>query len=286
MDISCELPNLDCLQKPTKADIERLKGANIVPDKLITSIFKDLDTNYTLLKHSSKGKSKGTQTKSKGKSTKSKSKSTQTKGGRRTMRKSMRGGELTKYQKDKITDMVILLVAGSSYWLAVPMLESWIIAIGILPKLCGQNMFEHVASTLLAPAGQSCSARAQRYNNIMTGFVTLISGSAWYQRNKFTKENLTRNYKKIHHFVKKTIFGRGETPTPPTLSPRPVTPPLRPLSPPLRQITPRPRSPRQSSPDSRSGRSRQQEQAYEYEEQELENYPPQTTRKGTGRNRK
>ena len=276
MDISCELPNLDCLQKPTKADIERLKGANIVPDKLITSIFKDLDTNYTLLKHSSKGKSKGTQSKSKGTQSKSKSKSTQTKGGRRTMRKSMRGGELTKYQKDKITDMVILLVAGSSYWLAVPMLESWIIAIGILPKLCGQNMFEHVASTLLAPTGQSCSARAQRYNNIMTGFVTLISGSAWYQRNKFTKENLTRNYKKIHHFVKKTIFGRGDTPTPPDLSPRPVTPPFRPL-------TPRPRSPRPSSPESRSGRSRQQEQAYEYEEQEQENYPPETTRKGRTR---
>ena len=284
MDISCELPNLDCLQKPTKADIERLKGANIVPDKLITSVFKDLDTNYTLLKHSSKGKSKSKGTQSKG--TQSKSKSTKTKGGRRTMRKSMRGGELTKYQKDKITDMVILLVAGSSYWLAVPMLESWIIAIGILPKLCGQNMFEHVASTLLAPTGQSCSARAQRYNNIMTGFVTLISGSAWYQRNKFTKENLTRNYKKIHHFVKKTIFGRGDTPTPPTLSPRPVTPPFRPLTPPLRQITPRPRSPRPSSPESRSGRSRQQEQAYEYEERESENYFPQPSKKGTGTSRK
>jgi len=277
MDISCELPNLDCLQKPTKADIERLKGANIVPDKLITSVFKDLDTNYNLLKHSSKGKSKGTQSKS----TKSKSKSTQTKGGRRTMRKSMRGGELTKYQKDKITDMVILLVAGSSYWLAVPMLESWIIAIGILPKLCGQNMFEHVASTLLAPTGQSCSARAQRYNNIMTGFVTLISGSAWYKRNKFTKENLTRNYKKIHHFVKKTIFGRGDTPTPPTLSPRPVTPPFHQLTPPLRQVTPRP-----SSPESRSGRSRHQEQAYEYEEREPENYFPPPAKKGTGTSRK
>ena len=43
MDLSCELPKLSCLKKPTKSDIDKLKEANIVPNNLIDSIFKDLE---------------------------------------------------------------------------------------------------------------------------------------------------------------------------------------------------------------------------------------------------
>ena len=50
MNLSCELPKLDCLTKPTKSDIDKLKKANIVPSELIDKIFKDLDKEYNALK--------------------------------------------------------------------------------------------------------------------------------------------------------------------------------------------------------------------------------------------
>jgi hypothetical protein len=117
-------------------------------------------------------------------------------------------------------------------------------------------MMEHITSNIFSAEGQSCSSRAQRYNTIMSGFVTLITGSAWYARNKFTKENLSKNYNKIHHLVKKKLFGPSETPTPPS-TPTP--------SPPKEE----PRAVRQESTKSRQGepsRSRHQERQYEEEE--------------------
>jgi hypothetical protein len=256
MDISCELPKLSCLKKPSKSDIDNLKEANIAPNKLIDSIFSDLDKTYNTIKKQTKTK---TRSKTKGGRRSLKSKSMRSKSMRNkknTRRKMMFGGELTKYQKDKITDMVILLVAGGSYWTIVPIIDAWIISVGILPKLCGQNMMEHITSNIFSAEGQSCSSRAQRYNTIMSGFVTLITGSAWYARNKFTKENLSKNYNKIHHLVKKKLFGPSETPTPPS-TPTP--------SPPKEE----PRAVRQESTKSRQGepsRSRHQERQYEEEE--------------------
>ena len=253
MDISCELPKLSCLKKPNKSDIDKLKEANIAPNKLIDSIFSDLEKTYNTIKKQTKTKTK-TRSKTKGGRRSLKNKKMRSK--RNTKRKMMFGGELTKYQKDKITDMVILLVAGGSYWTIVPIIDIWIISIGILPKLCGQNMMEHITSNIFSAEGQSCSSRAQRYNTIMSGFVTLITGSAWYARNKFTKENLSKNYNKIHHLVKKKLFGPSETPTPPS-TPTP--------SPPKEE---EPRS-RQESARNRQGetaRSRHQEHQYEEEE--------------------
>jgi hypothetical protein len=260
MDISCELPKLSCLKKPSKTDIDKLKEADIAPNNLIDSIFKDLEKDYNILKKKTKTKSK-TRTKTKGgqKSLKQKHKKMRTK-------KRMIGGELTKYQKDKITDMVILLVAGSSYWTVIPVLEAWIISIGILPKLCGQNIMEHISSSLFASEGQSCAARSQRYNTIMSGFVTLITGSAWYHKNKFTKENLSKKYDKIHHYVKKKLFGPSGTPSPPK-TPTPSPP-----------RNPEPSRARQGEPS----RSRHQEQQYADEHQ----YEQEDTSRGSSSGRR
>ena len=129
------------------------------------------------------------------------------------------GGELSLYQKDKIADIVILLVAGSGYWLA-PVIESFIVSIGLLPVLCGQNLIEHMASNLYAAEGQSCAARASRYNTIINSFVAIITASSWYNSSKFTKAYLSKNYKKIHRLVKKQLFtSTGTTPSP---TPSPV----------------------------------------------------------------
>jgi hypothetical protein len=281
MDISCELPKLSCLKKPSKSDIDKLKEANIAPNKLIDSIFSDLDKTYNTIKKQTKTK---TRSKTKGgrrslKSMRSKSmrsKSMRSKSMRskkNTKRKMMFGGELTKYQKDKITDMVILLVAGGSYWTIVPIIDAWIISIGILPKLCGQNMMEHITSNIFSAEGQSCSSRAQRYNTIMSGFVTLITGSAWYARNKFTKENLSKNYNKIHHLVKKKLFGPSETPTPPS------TPTPSPSPPKEESRAARPETAR--SRQGETARSRHQERQYEDEE----HYDQDDSSRGNARRR-
>jgi len=268
MDLSCELPKLSCLKKPTKSDIDKLKEANIVPNNLIDSIFKDLEKDYSILKKKTKSRTKS---KTKGGKKSSNRKNMRTKRmGTKLMgtKKRMFGGELTKFQKDKITDMVILLIAGTSYWTVIPFLEAWIISIGILPKLCGQNMMEHISSSLFAAEGQTCAARSQRYNTIMTGFVALITGSAWYQKNKFTKENLSKKYDKIHHYVKKKLFGPSETPTPP----RTPTP-----SPPR---DPEPSRRRQGESSSSSSRSRHQEQQYQ---EDQEHDQDDTSGRGQGR---
>ena len=125
----------------------------------------------------------------------------------------MKGGALSDFAKNKIVDMVILLIAGASYWWVLPMLETWVIALGIMPKLCGQNIAEHVFSNLTAPEGQSCHARAVRYDKMVKGLLALVTGSAWFSRAQFTKENLSANYNKVHKLVKKSIFG-SSTPSP------------------------------------------------------------------------
>jgi hypothetical protein len=261
MNLSCEIPKLDCINKPSKTDIDKLKAANIVPTALINSIFKDLEKDYKLLKKGTNTQSKRTKTKTKTKTgTKTGTKTMGTKTMRtktrtKTLRKTynMTGGTLTAYQKNKIADMVILLVAGSSYWFVVPMLETFIISVGILPKLCGQNIFEHIGSNMFAAEGQSCAARAQRYNTIMTGVISAITASAWYSKNQFTKENLSKNYNKVHRLVKKTIFGPSDTPSP---EPSPVHSP-----PKVKVKTPSPKG-------KTSGRSRYQEQQYSQEREE------------------
>jgi len=273
MNISCELPKLNCLKKPSKTDIDKLKEANIAPNKLIDSIFSDLDKTYNSIKNKTKTKTNTKTNTNTNTNTKTK---TKTRGGRKslknknmrskkistTKRKMMFGGELTKYQKDKIADMVILLVAGSSYWTIVPIIDAWIISVGILPKLCGQNMMEHITSNIFSAEGQSCSSRAQRYNTIMSGFVALITGSAWYARNKFTKENLSKNYNKIHHYVKKKLFGPSDTPSPaptPTPTPSPSPPKV---------------EERSRSRKGETARSKHQERQYSEENQQYEEEEP------------
>jgi hypothetical protein len=256
MNISCELPKLSCLKKPGKSDIDKLKEANILPNKLIDSVFNDLEKDFNLLKKKTKSKSKS-KSKTKGGQRLSKNKKMRTK-------KRMFGGELTKYKKDKIADMVIILVAGGSYWALMPILEAWIISVGILPKLCGQNMLEHISTSIFSNESQSCDARAQRYNGIVGGLITLITSSAWYHKNKFTKENLSKNYNKIHHYVKKKLFGPSDTPTPPK--------------------TPTPSPPKQQ--DIARGRQGEASRSRHHEQQDYdENQYEEQTRHNTSRRR-
>jgi hypothetical protein len=102
------------------------------------------------------------------------------------------------------------------------MLESYLVAVGVIPKLCGQSIMEHiVGSSYIAPTGQSCSDRSNRYNAMATSIVTFITGSVWYKSSSFTKANLSKNYNKIHRQVKKTLFGPLDTPSP-SPSPLPI----------------------------------------------------------------
>ena len=222
MNLSCELPKLDCIKKPSKSDIDKLKQKNILPSEIIDRIFKDLEKEYNAFKKKSKSKSKSkSKTKSKTLKSKSKSKSkskTRSITFKNMMGANMIGGELSDFKKNRITDMVILLVAGSGYWLVLPVIESWVLAMGILPTLCGQNMAEHVTSSLYSTQGMTCQARAERYNTIVTSLTGLITGSAWYKRNEFTKENLKQKYSSIHAHVKSTLFGSKSKPKSPSAS--------------------------------------------------------------------
>jgi len=205
----CEKPNLKCMKPMKESDIKKAKDLlkDIVPTSMIDSVFKDLEKEYKELQAKSKSN------KSKSKSNKSKSKS-KSKGGSSKTRKNMKGG-LSSFIKDKITSIVILLVAGASVWYLIPLLETYLVSVGILPKLCGQSMLEHMSASVLAPfGGQTCSDRQTRYSAVSTSLIALITGSVWYRQQYFTKGYLTKDYNKVHRYVKKTLFGPGTTPSP------------------------------------------------------------------------
>jgi hypothetical protein len=218
MNISCEPVKMSCITPPTASDISHLKAADIAPNSLIDKVFSGLASDYKELKKSSPSLSKS-------KTSKSKRSKTKTKGGRKrkhqTRRRSMRGGALSEFQKNRIADIVILLVAGSavaagSYWSVATALESYIVSVGILPKLCGQSMFEHAMGNLASTFGsESCVARTQRYNTIVTGVVGAITAAGWFNREMFSKAGLARNYATVHKNVKRTLFsGEGAPLTP------------------------------------------------------------------------
>lgn len=210
MNISCEPVEMSCIKTPTASDISRLKAADIAPNSLIDKVFSGLAKEYKEMKKLSPSKSK-----SRSRSKKSRSK---TRGGRKyknklkNQTKKMRGGAISEFQKNRITDIVILLVAGSlvaagSYWSVATALESYIVSIGLLPQLCGQSMFEHTLSNLAATFGsESCVARTQRYNTIVTGVVATITAAGWFNREMFTKAGLAKNYASVHKNVKQTLF--------------------------------------------------------------------------------
>lgn len=136
------------------------------------------------------------------------------------MRMRMRGGALSDFQKNRITDIVILLVAGSavaagSYWSVASVVESYIVSVGLLPKLCGQSIFEHALSNFASTYGsETCVARTQRYNTIVTGVVAAITTAGWFNREMFTKAGLTKNYASVHKNVKSTLFAADGPLTP------------------------------------------------------------------------
>ena len=228
MNISCEPVKMSCINPPTASDISHLKAADIAPNSLIDKVFSGLASDYKELKKSSPSLSKSKTSKSKTSKSKTSKSKTKTKGGRKrkhqTRRHSMRGGALSEFQKNRIADIVILLVAGSavaagSYWSVATALETYIVSVGILPKLCGQSIFEHAMGNLASTFGsESCVARTQRYNTIVTGVVGAITAAGWFNREMFSKAGLARNYATVHKNVKRTLFSGEDAPLTPSPS--------------------------------------------------------------------
>ena len=136
---ACKPIKMSCIKPPTASDISKLKSADIVPNSLIDKVFTSLATDYKSLKRKTPSKSKGGR---KSQTRKAHAKMMGTK----MMGTKMKGGALSEFQKNRIVDMVILLVAGSvaaagSYWSVATALEAYIVSIGLLPKLCGQSIY-------------------------------------------------------------------------------------------------------------------------------------------------
>jgi hypothetical protein len=229
MEISCEPIKFSCIKPPTAKDISELKSADLVPDSLITKIFNGLATDYKSLKKKSPTKSKSTSRTGTSRTGKSKTKGGRKRKGKR-MTKKMRGGALSDFQKNRIVDMVILLVAGSvatagSYWSVATALESYIVSIGILPKLCGQSMLEHAMSNMASMSfgSESCATRETRYSAIVNSVVASITVAGYFSREMFSKRNIAKNYAKIHKRVKHTLFASDGVMSPsPDRSPTPA----------------------------------------------------------------
>ena len=81
-----------------------------------------------------------------------------------------------------ITRVVLILIGGSSAYVAMPQLEQWLVQWGILPVLCSGTFvkggLENFASELLAfttsGATVSCSQRFYKYQMVVTSIATSL----------------------------------------------------------------------------------------------------------------
>lgn len=201
INISCAPIKISCIKVPTAADINKLKTAKIVPNSVIDKVFSSLATDFKSLKKKSPSKSK-----SKGGSKAAR------RSGRKTRKLHMTGGNLSDFQKNRIVDMIIILISttlaagtivGSSA--LIPVIETYFVSVGILPKLCSGAM-DYIWGTIGSQVGaNSCEMRATQYNAILTSITAVLksNGIVWALLNPVT---LYKQYPNAHSKVKALLF--------------------------------------------------------------------------------
>ena len=277
INISCAPIKISCIKVPTPADINKLKTAKIVPNSVIDKVFSSLATDFKSLKKKSPSKSK-----SKGGSKAAR------RSGRKTRKLHMTGGNISDFQKNRIVDMIIILISttlaagtivGSSA--LIPVIETYFVSVGILPKLCSGAM-DYIWGSIGSQVGaNSCEMRATQYNAILTSITAVLksNGIVWALLNPVT---LYKQYPTAHSKVKALLFTNNGV-----LSPAAITATIADTSPTTVKRKSRSRSrstsrgrtakkARNSTPSRSKSRSASRSPV-------AEEVAPETTKKGRGR---
>jgi hypothetical protein len=131
--------------------------------------------------------------------------------GKGTKKKKTRNntGGITERNKDRLVTYLMVVVAGGSAFYGVPALGNWFVSMGILPRLCEQNMLQHAAIYLARYTTplpiQTCHEISQNYQANLTKMITALSATGLC---RYT--NIRDFYSLTHAFIKAKIFGTAE----------------------------------------------------------------------------
>ena len=122
-----------------------------------------------------------------------------------------KGGALSDNQQNKLTTLILVIVGGGAAWLVLPMVESFLVGIGLLPTLCEQNLLKQVGINALhlwatvkgAPgAVQTCAQRDAHMDGVVAAIVVAITATGVVNR-----ENIGYYWNECHAYVKAKLFG-------------------------------------------------------------------------------
>ena len=131
--------------------------------------------------------------------------------GKGTKKKKTRNntGGITGRNKDRLVTSIMLVSAGGAAFYGVPALGGWFVSVGILPRLCAQNMLQHAFIEVFRDISQlpiqTCHEISQDYQTRITGMITALSATGIIKY-----ANIRDFYSLTHAFIKAKIFGTAE----------------------------------------------------------------------------
>jgi len=186
---TCNLIPKKCIPPaPTKADVNKIVKATGINRSIIETAIKQIKADM---------RSPSKRSRAKGKRKRSSS------------RKKQKGGwPPNDTNQNRLTTLFMILLAGGAVWGVVPLLESWLVGLGMLPIMCEQNMIMHVGLEAVKQAGwpvETCPERSFRYNSTVAGFMAILTATGFV-----TRENIAHYYNESHAYIKAKLFGTAE----------------------------------------------------------------------------
>ena len=116
---------------------------------------------------------------------------------------------ITDRNKDRIVTSLMVIMAGGATFYGLPMLGKWFVSVGVLPRLCAQNMLQHVFIETFREITQlpmqTCHDISQDYQARVAGMVGTLLGTGLVNY-----RNIKDFYNLTHAFIKAKIFGTAE----------------------------------------------------------------------------
>jgi hypothetical protein len=118
-------------------------------------------------------------------------------------------GGITERNKDRLVTSIMIVSTGGAAFYGLPALGSWFVTVGILPRLCAQNMLQHVFIEAFRDITQlpvqTCHDISQDYQGRVSAMIATLVGTGL-----INYKNIREFYSLTHDFIKAKIFGTAE----------------------------------------------------------------------------
>ena len=183
----CKPQPMECFgPAPSQAQLKMISQKSGIPFYKLQELVREINSQY----------------KSLGKGTK------KTKQHKKRKTRNNTGG-ITDRNKDRIVTSLMVIMAGGASFYGIPMLGNWFVSVGVLPRLCAQNMLQHVFVETFREITQlpmqTCHDISQDYQARVTGMIGTLLGTGL-----INYRNIKDFYNLTHAFIKAKIFGTAE----------------------------------------------------------------------------